>query len=122
MTFAPKIPTISFYPKSENQYWIDVCLHIVKLESGGQQLQVTKKNLFRNIFNLDKSSFLSKVLKTYVFYPNHRMFNSYAFASSRIKVKSLDSTINKRKNSAYPIEPEKMIFLSKNSKKYGFLT
>ena len=34
------------------EYWIDVCLRIVKLESGGQQLPVTKKNLSRNIFNL----------------------------------------------------------------------
>ena len=32
--------------------WIDVRLRIVKLESGGQQLPVTKKNLSRNIFNL----------------------------------------------------------------------
>ena len=49
------------------EYWVDVCLCIVKLESGGQQLPVTKKNLPRNIFNLEKSSFLLKVLKTYVF-------------------------------------------------------
>ena len=49
------------------EYWIDVRLRIVKLESGGQQLPVTKKNLSRNIFNLEKSSFLLKVLKTYVF-------------------------------------------------------
>ena len=34
------------------EYWIDVRLRIVKLESGGQQLPVTKKNLSRNIFNL----------------------------------------------------------------------
>ena len=50
MTFAPKMPTIGFYPKSE--YWIDVLSRIVKLESGGQQLPVTKKNLSRNNFNL----------------------------------------------------------------------
>ena len=31
------------------EYWIDVRLRIVKLESGGQQLPVTKKNLSRNI-------------------------------------------------------------------------
>ena len=39
------------------EYWIDVRLRIVKLESGGQQLPVTKENLSRNIFNLYKSSF-----------------------------------------------------------------
>ena len=49
------------------EYWIDVRLRIVKLESGGQQLPVAKKNLSRNIFNLEKSSFLLKLLKTYVF-------------------------------------------------------
>ena len=49
------------------EYWIDVRLRIVKLESGGQQLPVTKKNLSRNVFILVKSSFLFKVLKTYVF-------------------------------------------------------
>ena len=41
-------------------------LRIAKLESGGQQLPVTKKILSRNIFNLEKSSFLLKELKTYV--------------------------------------------------------
>ena len=48
------------------------------------------------------------------------MLNSYAFASFRIKIKSLDSTINKRKISAYPIQAEKMIFLSKNHKNTAF--
>ena len=47
------------------EYWIDVRLRIVKLESGGQQLPATEKNLSRNIFNLEKSSFLLKVVKTY---------------------------------------------------------
>ena len=49
------------------EFWIDVRLRIVKLELGGQQLPVTKKNPSRNIFNLEKSSFLLKVLKTDVF-------------------------------------------------------
>ena len=66
MTFAPKMLTIGFLSKIR-EYWIDVHLRIVKLESGGQQLPVTKKNLSQNIFNLEKSSFLLKVLKTYVF-------------------------------------------------------
>ena len=96
-------------------------LRIVILESGGQQLPVTKKNLSRNIFNLEKSSFFIKSTKNICFYPNHRILNSYAFASFRIKIKSLDSTINKRKKiSAYHIQPEKMIFLSKNHKKQLF--
>ena len=42
-------------------------LHIGKLESGGQQLPVMKKNHPGNRFNLEKSSFLLKLLKTYVF-------------------------------------------------------
>ena len=42
--------------KSENN-WTDVHLHIVKLESGGQQLPVIKKNHSGNRFNLGKSSF-----------------------------------------------------------------
>ena len=36
-------------------YWADVHLHIVKLESGGYQLQDDmKKNLAANNFNLEK--------------------------------------------------------------------
>ena len=97
------------------EYWIDVCLCIVKLESGGQQLLVTKKNLSRNIFNLEKSTFLLKVLKNICFYPNHRMRNSYAFASFRIKIKSLDSTTNKRKNLCIPYTARKNdIFIKKS--------
>ena len=42
-------------------------LHIVKLELGGQQLPVLQKNCLGNRFNLEKSSFLLKVPKTYVF-------------------------------------------------------
>ena len=49
------------------EFWIDVRLRIVKLELGSQQLPVTKNNPSRNIFNLEKSSFLLKVLKTDVF-------------------------------------------------------
>ena len=103
------------------EYWIDVRLRIVKLESGGQQLPVTKKNLSRNIFNLSKSSFLLKVLKT-CFYPNHKMLNSYTFASSRIKSKSLDSTIDKRKHLCIPYTARKNDIFIKKSQKYSFLT
>ena len=103
------------------EYWIDVRLHMVKLESGGEQLPVTKKILSRNIFNLEKYSFFIKITKNICFYPNHKMLNSYAFASSRIKIKSLDSTINKRKNLCIPYTArKKLIFLSKNHKNTAF--
>ena len=51
------------------EYRMDVRLRIVKLESAGQQLPVTtKKKIFPEIFfNLEKSSFLLKLLKTYAF-------------------------------------------------------
>ena len=39
------------------EYWTDVRLGIVKLESGGQRLPVTKKNLSRNVFNLENPLF-----------------------------------------------------------------
>ena len=64
--FCTKNANNRFLSKNR-EYWIDVRLCIVKLESGGQQLPVSKKNLSRNIFNLEKSSLLLKVLKTYVF-------------------------------------------------------
>ena len=46
---------------------LDSVLVVDILESGSQQLQVIKKNLTRNSLNLiEKSSFLLRVLKTYV--------------------------------------------------------
>ena len=48
------------------------------------------------------------------------MLNSYAFVSSRIKIKSLDSAINKRKISAYPIQQKKKDIFIKKSQKYSF--
>ena len=71
-------------------------LRIVNLESGGQQLPVTKKNLSRKSFNLEKYSFFIENTKNICFYPNRSMLNSYAFASSRIKIKNLDSIIRKK--------------------------
>ena len=105
------------------EYWIDVRLRIVKLDSGGQQLPVTKKNLSRNIFNLYKILSFIKSTKNICFYPNHKMLNSYTFASSRIKIKSLDSTIDKRKHLCIPYTARKKndIFIKK-SQKYSFLT
>ena len=99
-------------------------MHIcfVKLESGGQQLPVIKKNLSRNSFNLEKSSFSLKLLKTYVF-TQITMLNSYTFALSRIKSKSLGSTIHKRKKTLHTLYSlKKIIFLSKkkNNKKILF--
>ena len=103
------------------EYWTDEHLCIVKLESGGQQLPFVEKNLSGNSFNLKKSTFFIKSTKNICFYPNHRMFNSYTFALSRIKIKSLDSTINKRKKiSLYPIQPGKKIFYQKITKNTAF--
>ena len=42
------------------EYWTDVHLRIVKLESGGQQLPVTKKNLSQNILTLKNPLFYQK--------------------------------------------------------------
>ena len=49
MTFVPKMPTIVFLSKIR-EYWIDVRLRIVKLESGGQQLPIAKKKISPEIF------------------------------------------------------------------------
>ena len=43
MTFEPNMPTIDFLSKPDNIGQMCVC-KIVKLESEGQQLLVTKKN------------------------------------------------------------------------------
>ena len=92
-------------------------LRIVKLESGVQVLPVIKKILSGNCFSLDKSSFLIKSTKNIRFRPNLRMLNSYTFALYRIKITSLDSTINKRKNiSAYPTARKHSIFIKKIAK------
>ena len=49
-------------PKSVNIGQMFICV----LEAGGQKLPIIKKNLSANSFNLRKSSFSSKVRKTYV--------------------------------------------------------
>ena len=49
------------------------------------------------------------------------MLKSYAFASSRIKIKSLDSTINKRKNLCIPYTARKNDIFIKKSQKLSFL-
>ena len=76
---------------------------IVKLETWGQQLPVIKKNLYENSFNLEKSSFFINSTKNIRYYPNHRMLNSYTLALSRIKIKSLDSTIYKGKKTLHAL-------------------
>ena len=48
------------------------------------------------------------------------MLNSYAFASFRIKIKSLDSTINKRKNLCIPYTARKNDIFIKKSQNTGF--
>ena len=50
------------------------------------------------------------------------MLKSYASASSRIKIKSLDSTINKRKNLCIPYTVRKNDIFIKKSQNYSFLT
>ena len=64
---------------------------------------------------------LLKVLKAYVFYPNHRMLNSYTFVLSRIKIKNVFSTINKWKNLCIPYTARKNKIFIKKSQKYSFL-
>ena len=46
-----------------------VHLRIVKFESVGQQLAVTKKNLSVDCLNLEKSSFFNQKSKNYTFLP-----------------------------------------------------
>ena len=67
MTFEPKNANNIFLSKIWKKKWTDVHVCIVKLESGGQQLPIIKKNCSGNRFNLEKSSFLLNVLKTYIF-------------------------------------------------------
>ena len=58
MTFDPKTKMpIGFDPKFENIEQMCIYALIVKLEPGGQQLPVIKKNLPGNSFNLKKSFF-----------------------------------------------------------------
>ena len=48
------------------------------------------------------------------------MLNSYAFASSRIKIKSLDPTTNKRKNLWIPYTARKNDIFIKKSQNSAF--
>ena len=50
------------------------------------------------------------------------MVNSYTFASSRIKLKSLDPVINKRKKFCIPYTARKNNIFIKKSQKKSFLT
>ena len=50
------------------------------------------------------------------------MLSSYTFASSRIQIKSLDSTINKRTHLCIPYTARKNDIFIKKSQKYSFLT
>ena len=127
------MPTIGFYPNSENIGQMCIAFaRIVKLESGGQQLSVTKKNHSRKVLTLKIFFFFFFffffliVKHTFVFYPNHRMLNSYAFASSRIKINSSDSIRNKKKKKkknpckSYTARKND-IFIKKNTKIQIFL-
>ena len=50
------------------------------------------------------------------------MLNSYTLASSRIKIKSLYLTINRRKNLCIPYKAKKKKKIIKKSQKHSFLT
>ena len=50
------------------------------------------------------------------------MLKSYTFVLSRIKMKSLYSTINKRKNLCIPYTARENDIFIKKSQKYSFLT
>ena len=50
------------------------------------------------------------------------MLNSYTFVLSRIKIKSVFSDINKRKNLCIPYTARKNNIFIKKSQKYSFLT
>ena len=95
-------------------------LRIVKLESGGQQLPVIKKNHSGNKFNLEKSSFLLKVLKTYVFTQITECSIVTHLHYPELKSRACIQPLTEEKISAYPIKPEKIIFLSKNHKNTAF--
>ena len=120
MTFEPKNANNIFF-FIQNQRILDrrAFAHC-KLESGGQQLPVIKKNCSGNRFNLEKSSFCIKGTKNIRFYPNHRMLNSYTFVLSRIKIKNVFSTINKRKNLCIPYTAGKNNIFIKNHKNAAF--
>ena len=101
------MPSIGFYPKSENIG--QMCISALKLESGGQLLPVMKKNLSRNSFNLENPPFHQST---------KNMLDSYTFVLSRIKIKSLDLTINKReKNLCIPYTARKKIISYQKKKK-----
>ena len=95
-------------------------LHIGKLESGGQQLPVMKKNHPGNRFNLENPLFLLKVLKTYVFTQITECSIVTHFHHPELKSRAYIQPKTKENISAYPIQPEKIIFLSKNHKNTAF--
>ena len=77
----------------------------------------------KTVLTLKKSSFLLRLLNTYIFTKITEWWtNCYAFSLSRIRITRLDSTIYKRKGSAYPIQSEKEHFFYHKSQKYSYLT
>ena len=96
---------------------------IVKFKSIGQQLSVIKKILSVNSLNLEKPLFYQKSEKKIYVLLKHCMLNSYTFASSRIKIRSFDSAIKKRKDLCIvhtQYSQEKIMLLSKNHQKTAF--
>ena len=106
MTFEPKMPILKVF--IQNQRILDRCA-FAHCKIGIRRSTATsyKEKSFPKYFWPLNFLFFIKSTKNICFYPNHRMLNSYAFASSRIKIKSLDSTINKRKNLCIPYTARK---------------
>ena len=101
------------------EYWIDVrcALSNWNQEVNSYQLQrkISPETSLKILFFIEST-------KNICFYPNRKMVNSYTFASSRIKSKSLDSTIDKRKHLCIPYTARKNDIFIKKSQKYSFLT
>ena len=105
----------------QNQRILDRCA-FAHCKSGIKRSTATryKEKSHPKIFLTLKILFFIKSTKNICFYPNHRMLNSYTFVSFRIKIKSLDSTINKRKNFCIPYTARKNDIFIKKSQKYRF--
>ena len=108
------MPTIAFYPKSEilDRYAFAYC----KIRTRRSTATSYKEKLSPQMFSTLKNSYFLKSTKNIRFYPNYRMLNSNTYASSRIKIRSFDSTINKRNEFLHTLYSKKKIFLSQKHK------
>ena len=109
-----KMPTIAFYPKSEI---LDRCAFAYcKIGTRRSIATSYKEKLSPQMFSTLKNFYFLKSTKNIRFYPNYRMLNSNTYASSRIKIRSFDSTINKRNESLHTLYSKKKYFYHKNTK------